>query len=106
MQAAFKVAMLKLSVLGHNIEDIADCSKVIPVPKTPTMATTVPVGLGHTDVEQACATARSPLFLLTVVGLPMWLLSLHHKCDDMFDVVVVGLLCVARSVHMDDSIAQ
>ncbi|EIN09508.1 manganese peroxidase 1 precursor [Punctularia strigosozonata HHB-11173 SS5] len=61
MQAAFKGAMLKLSVLGHNIEDMIDCSEVIPVPKAlPPKAATFPAGLSHADVEQACAPAAFP----------------------------------------------
>jgi manganese peroxidase len=60
MQAAFKAAMLKLSVLGHNIEDLVDCSEVIPVPKTLTKVATFPAGLSNADVEQACATTPFP----------------------------------------------
>ncbi|EIN09512.1 manganese peroxidase 1 precursor [Punctularia strigosozonata HHB-11173 SS5] len=60
MQAAFKAAMLKLSVLGHNIEDMVDCSELIPEPPTLTKAATFPAGFSHADVEQACATTPFP----------------------------------------------
>lgn len=45
--------MLKLSILGHNIDDMVDCSDVIPIPPTFTGKATFPAGLSHNDVEQA-----------------------------------------------------
>ncbi|TCD71225.1 Manganese peroxidase 3 [Steccherinum ochraceum] len=60
LQNAFKAAMLKLSVLGHNVNDMVDCSELIPVPKGFTGAATFPAGLSHADVEQACATTPFP----------------------------------------------
>lgn len=56
LQSAFKAAMLKLSVLGHDINDMVDCSELIPVPKPNTKVATFPAGLTLNDVEQAvCA---------------------------------------------------
>ncbi|KAI0081249.1 melanin-decolorizing enzyme [Panus rudis PR-1116 ss-1] len=60
MANAFKAAMLKLSVLGHNINDMVDCSEVIPVPKANTKPATFPAGLSNKDVEQACASTPFP----------------------------------------------
>lgn len=60
MQNAFKAAMLKLSVLGHDINNMVDCSEVIPEPPTFTGSATFPAGLSHNDVEQACATTPFP----------------------------------------------
>ncbi|TCD71226.1 Manganese peroxidase 3 [Steccherinum ochraceum] len=62
MQSAFKAAMLKLSVLGHNAF---------------TGAATFPAGLSHADVEQACAMPPlpSPPWPLIPVRPPLSLLS-------------------------------
>jgi manganese peroxidase len=60
MQTTFEAAILKLSVLDHNIEGMVDCSEVIPVPKTLTKAAAFPSGLIHADDDQACATTPFP----------------------------------------------
>ena len=53
LQSAFKAAMLKLSVLGHDINNMVDCSEVIPVPPPFTGHATLPAGISQSDVEQA-----------------------------------------------------
>lgn len=61
LQNAFKAAFLKMSVLGHNINNMVDCSEVIPVPKPLTKTVpTFPAGLSNKDIEQACATTPFP----------------------------------------------
>ncbi|KAJ3480139.1 hypothetical protein NLI96_g8564 [Meripilus lineatus] len=60
LQNRFQAVMLKLSLLGHNQDDMVDCSEVIPVPPPFTGKATFPAGLSHSDVEQACATAAFP----------------------------------------------
>lgn len=60
MQSAFKAAMLKMSILGHNINSLTDCSEVIPVPKPNNKGTTFPAGLSNKDIEQACASTPFP----------------------------------------------
>ncbi|KAI0697907.1 melanin-decolorizing enzyme [Cytidiella melzeri] len=61
MQTAFKAAMKKLSVLGHNINNMIDCSEVIPTPpNVKVKAATFPAGLSNADIEQACATTPFP----------------------------------------------
>ena len=52
--------MAKLAVLGQNVDDLVDCSDVIPIPKPLNEAATFPAGLTHNDVEQACATTPFP----------------------------------------------
>ena len=45
--------MLKLSVLGHDVNTMVDCSELIPVPPTFTGQPHFPAGLSHADIEQA-----------------------------------------------------
>ncbi|KAJ3479165.1 hypothetical protein NLI96_g9256 [Meripilus lineatus] len=56
----FQAVMLKLSLLGHNQDDLTDCSDVIPVPPTFTGQATFPAGFTIDDVEQACAATPFP----------------------------------------------
>ncbi|THH27727.1 hypothetical protein EUX98_g6452 [Antrodiella citrinella] len=61
IQSAFKAAMRKMAVLGHDINSMADCSDLIPTPKPLTKTTiTFPAGLSNADIEQACATTPFP----------------------------------------------
>ncbi|KAJ7577384.1 manganese peroxidase 1 precursor [Mycena floridula] len=62
IQSAFKAAMLKMSILGHNEQDLIDCSEVIaqPVALPASDAAHFPAGLGINDVEQACAATPFP----------------------------------------------
>ncbi|TFY83700.1 hypothetical protein EWM64_g314 [Hericium alpestre] len=60
MQTAFKSAMAKLAVVGHNPDDMIDCSDVIPATKPVTGTAHLPAGLSSNDVEQACATTPFP----------------------------------------------
>ncbi|KAF8160931.1 manganese peroxidase 3 [Crassisporium funariophilum] len=60
MQAAFKAAMLKLSLLGQNQAKMIDCSEVIPVPKPLTTKPHLPAGFNMNQIEQACAQAPFP----------------------------------------------
>ncbi|KAF7357220.1 Peroxidase [Mycena sanguinolenta] len=64
VQSAFKTAFLKLSTIGHNVEDLIDCSDVIPAaPPLPADAGPhLPAGQTQSDIEQACATAPFPTF--------------------------------------------
>ena len=45
--------MRKMAVLGHDINQMTDCSELIPVPKPFTKPATFPAGLTNADVEQA-----------------------------------------------------
>lgn len=64
LQSAFKAAFKKLSVLGHNINNLIDCSEVIPEPpNVKVKPATFPAGITHADVEQAVR-ALSPSLLL------------------------------------------
>ncbi|TFY83704.1 hypothetical protein EWM64_g310 [Hericium alpestre] len=60
MQSAFKAAMAKMAVLGHNVDDMVDCSEVIPSMKPVTGTAHLPAGLTLNDIEQACATTPFP----------------------------------------------
>ena len=54
LQTAFAAAFKKLAVLGHNINDLTDCSDVIPEPpNVKVKAATFPAGLSNADIEQA-----------------------------------------------------
>ncbi|KAA1472888.1 manganese peroxidase 2 [Dentipellis sp. KUC8613] len=60
MQSAFKSAMAKLAVVGHNTADMVDCSEVIPAGKPVTSTAHFPAGLSNADIEQACASTPFP----------------------------------------------
>ncbi|KIJ56820.1 class II peroxidase [Sphaerobolus stellatus SS14] len=61
LQSAFRAAMAKLAVLGHNRADLIDCSAAVPIPKPAIgKAATLPAGKTMNDIEQACATAPFP----------------------------------------------
>ena len=60
MASTFAAAMAKLVVLGQNVNDLVDCSDVIPQPPPFTAQPTFPAGLSNKDIEQACATAAFP----------------------------------------------
>ncbi|THV06761.1 manganese dependent peroxidase 1 [Dendrothele bispora CBS 962.96] len=60
LQSAFKAAMLKLSLLGHDQSQLIDCSEVIPVPRAVTDKPHLPAGSTMNDIEQACATSAFP----------------------------------------------
>ncbi|THV06759.1 fungal versatile peroxidase from pleurotus Eryngii [Dendrothele bispora CBS 962.96] len=68
LMSAFSDAMVKMSVLGHDIKDLVDCSEVIPE-TTPLPADAGPHLLPATtmdDIEQACADTPFP----TLTALP------------------------------------
>jgi len=52
MAAAFKAAMLKLSILGHKQSDLIDCSDVIPTPLPLVTKPHLPAGQNMKDIEQ------------------------------------------------------
>ncbi|THH31799.1 hypothetical protein EUX98_g2376 [Antrodiella citrinella] len=60
MQIDFKAAMAKLAVLGQNVNNMVDCSDLIPEPPTFSGTATFPAGLNNGDIEQACATTPFP----------------------------------------------
>ncbi|KAA1474284.1 manganese peroxidase 2 [Dentipellis sp. KUC8613] len=60
MTSAFKSAMSKLAVVGHNVNNMVDCSEVIPQTKPVTGSAHFPAGLSHADIEQACASTPFP----------------------------------------------
>ena len=57
MAAAFKAAMSKLAVIGHDPSQMIDCSEVIPTPQVFTGKAMFPAGLSNKDIEQAVSTA-------------------------------------------------
>ena len=56
MAAAFRAAMSKLAIIGHDRSQLIDCSEVIPVPKPFTGQAMFPAGLSNADIEQAVST--------------------------------------------------
>ncbi|KIK52427.1 hypothetical protein GYMLUDRAFT_180143 [Collybiopsis luxurians FD-317 M1] len=55
MASRFKAAMAKMAIIGHNAEDLIDCSAVVPKP-VPALkqATTFPATKSIRDVQQSC----------------------------------------------------
>lgn len=60
MRSAFAAAMVKMSILGHNKEDLIDCSEVIPNVKPNNAAPYFPGTLTINDVEAACDATPFP----------------------------------------------
>ncbi|EJD00160.1 fungal versatile peroxidase from pleurotus Eryngii [Fomitiporia mediterranea MF3/22] len=60
MRSAFAAAMLKLSTVGHNLNDLVDCSEVIPDVKPNNAAPYFPGTLTTADVDQACDATPFP----------------------------------------------
>lgn len=55
MMASFKTSMNKMAVLGQNVNNLIDCSDVIPNPVAPlNKAATYPPGLSKANVQQSC----------------------------------------------------
>ncbi|EJD02660.1 manganese peroxidase 3 [Fomitiporia mediterranea MF3/22] len=55
MMNNFKSAMAKLAVVGHNPNNLVDCSEVVPQAKPPVRKpATFPAGTSRADVQQAC----------------------------------------------------
>ena len=53
MNILFPAAFAKMTVLGHNTNDLIDCSEVIPTAPAFTGSATFPAGFTINDVEQA-----------------------------------------------------
>ncbi|KAJ3759576.1 manganese peroxidase [Lentinula raphanica] len=68
MAARFKAAMAKMAVIGHNPNDLVDCSAVVPKP-VPALnkPATFPATKSFADVQQACP---SPFPSLTTDRAP------------------------------------
>lgn len=63
MAEAFQAAFFKMGLIGQNVNNMVDCSDVIPAPPPISAAAAqafFPPGLGSNDVEQACATTAFP----------------------------------------------
>ncbi|CAL1699300.1 unnamed protein product [Somion occarium] len=60
LQNRFQAVFTKMTVLGHNPDDLIDCSEVIPEPPAFTGSATFPAGFTNDDVEQACAATPFP----------------------------------------------
>ena len=60
LQAAFKAAFRKMTVLGHDESQLIDCSDVVQTPPPPASNAHFPAGLSHADIEQACASTPFP----------------------------------------------
>ena len=61
--ANFKSAMAKLAVVGQNVDELIDCSDVIPAAKPFTGKAVFPPSLTNKDVEQGVCV------LFSTVGL-------------------------------------
>ncbi|TFK89721.1 class II peroxidase [Polyporus arcularius HHB13444] len=60
MREAFRKAMMKVATLGHKIEDLVDCSHVIPVPSPWNKTASYPAGFGPVKVERSCRRLPPP----------------------------------------------
>ncbi|KAH9903274.1 fungal ligninase [Cubamyces lactineus] len=56
----FQFVFHDLSILGQNIDDLVDCTEVVPIPPPPQGETHFPAGLTIADIEQACAETPFP----------------------------------------------
>ena len=55
MMSSFKAAMAKMTILGHNRNDLIDCSDVVPVPKPPVnKPATFPATTSAKDLQLTC----------------------------------------------------
>ncbi|KAJ7149147.1 manganese peroxidase 3 [Mycena filopes] len=61
MASAFRAAMAKMAIIGHNRANLIDCSDVIPIPKPVTGKPHLPAGKTMADIEQACASSPFPV---------------------------------------------
>nr|AAD45724.1 manganese-dependent peroxidase precursor [Gelatoporia subvermispora] len=61
MMSSFKAAMSKLAILGHNRNDLIDCSEVVPTPKPPVgKPASFPATTGPQDLQLTCKSERFP----------------------------------------------
>ncbi|KII86318.1 hypothetical protein PLICRDRAFT_43914 [Plicaturopsis crispa FD-325 SS-3] len=60
MQSKFAAAMVKMSVLGHTIDKLTDCSEVIPTPAAVATRPHLPAGKHMRDIEPACSATPYP----------------------------------------------
>ncbi|PAV18394.1 manganese peroxidase 2 [Pyrrhoderma noxium] len=61
MMSNFQSAMAKLAVVGQNVDELIDCSEVIPQATPPlSKPATFPAGTDQSDVEQACDSVPFP----------------------------------------------
>ncbi|EJD05293.1 manganese peroxidase 2 [Fomitiporia mediterranea MF3/22] len=66
MMQNFQSAMAKLAIVGHNRNQLIDCSELIPSPIAPvSSAATFPAGTSPDDVQQACAETPFPSLAAT-----------------------------------------
>nr|WCB70286.1 manganese peroxidase MnP1 [Trametes hirsuta] len=61
LQSAFKAAMSKLAIVGHDRRHLIDCSEVIPIPPPPNTRAHIPAGLSNRDIEHACKGTPFPI---------------------------------------------
>ncbi|TFK65318.1 heme peroxidase [Pluteus cervinus] len=60
MASQFAPAVFKLSLLGQNINDLTDCSDLIPQPPALKDVPEFPPGQFLSDIQDSCAVARFP----------------------------------------------
>lgn len=78
MMFNFQTAMSKLAVVGHNPQELIDCSDVIPEPKPPVRKpATFPAGTSRRDVQQAC-----PLLPFPILATDPGQASIIPECPD------------------------
>jgi len=73
MATTFQAAFAKLQVTGQDVNQMVDCSDVIPSPPPLPIANAkafFPPGASQADVEQSCALAAFPKLQAAVVGTP------------------------------------
>ncbi|KAI8996671.1 lignin peroxidase isozyme [Trametes punicea] len=59
-QQMFQFVFHDLSILGQDINELVDCTEVVPIPPPPQGQAHFPAGLTLNDVEQACAETPFP----------------------------------------------
>ena len=77
LQNRFQAAFTKMTVLGHNVNDLIDCSEVIPQPPSFTGKATFPAGFSIGDGEQAVCKVYLRVFMNT--NNSSYSARLHHS---------------------------
>ena len=61
MMSSFRNAMSKLAILGHNRNNLIDCSEVVPIPKPPVnKPASFPATTGPQDLQLTCKAQKFP----------------------------------------------
>ncbi|RPD62317.1 heme peroxidase [Lentinus tigrinus ALCF2SS1-6] len=80
MRSAFRKAMIKVATLGHRMEDLVDCSHVIPVPPPWNKTASYPAGFSTSSVERSVSLSSCPGITLPAKASEDTLTGLQYFC--------------------------